>query len=596
MMETPQSRTTILQFIAAAVIQAYGTEARYTQTRSDTKLLQLIAARLILTTGNTRQFSLVSDYDVLAAWKSGIAAQQLVTNTVPYPSLSDTELLQVIAGTIGVDGTETPYPSTSERVLLSAIVCSIVSPADGTVTQLVQHGPPDPITKFGSALVAWFDPWDSATITQSGGLVSAWANKAGPGNFSASGTQRPTYSATAIQGNAPGITFNGSTNILIASGVAPGAVSSMSFFMLTECDNNHDGGDQHELATYVANGDGGFYAAHSANFLYGEPFRGTIGAQAFGVNSEHSNWFGVPQQGIQPPQGKQTVRMGSTWDGTNQTFYLDNRAAPGVANTGALVSPGSLVIGNRADGANAGWTGAVGEIIMLNRAATSDERDYLQSWFTRKYARILVPDGDSTVHGAVPGSPFTEDGYVRRHAANASKLTFVNNIAIGGSSLDSDNTDEAMVYRASLGYANRIPANKYGQEYVYYAYICNNIGGLTNTASGYAATWVTYMAARRAEGYDKVVMATILDRTDAGQNETVRHAFNAIIKNPNWTGLVRNGGPVDMVIDFASHPIMGVDNAPTVNAAYFEDEVHPNSSGYGLLEVDTFTPGMNALS
>jgi lysophospholipase L1-like esterase len=445
--------------------------------------------------------------------------------------------------------------------------------------------PPDPLTIFGSTdLIAWYDPSDAATVTQSGGLVSQVNDKSGHAHhLTATGTQRPTYSATAIQGQ-PGLVFNGSTNVMTASGVAPGSTSALSMFMLTECDSAP--AQFHSLAAFVATGDSGGFGSSSVFFFQISPATGKIDGYH---SADKSDWNTVYAAGAQPPMGKQIVRLGSVFDGTNHTFFLDNLAATPVSSTGTLGSTGAIQIGNRAD-ASQPWTGTIGEIIALRRAPTSTERDKLQRWFVRNWTRILVTEGDSVVHGAV-GSPAIEDGYVKRFSNNASPSTFVDNIAIGGSSLHSDNTTQSLAFRASAGYANRIPTTgKDGKKYIFYAYVSNNIGGPTNNGVDEAAAMATYLAARKAEGYDKVGCATIIGRSDAQQNDVARHAYNTAITTAGW----KEANGVDFVVDLAADSIMGVDDAPDVNPTYFADQVHPNAAGHARLEA-IFTAAINSV-
>lgn len=64
----------------------------------------------------------------------------------------------------------------------------------------------------------WLDANASSTITQSGGLVSTWADKSGNTgrNATATGTARPTYEATGLNGK-PTLSFNGTSNYLVSS-------------------------------------------------------------------------------------------------------------------------------------------------------------------------------------------------------------------------------------------------------------------------------------------------------------------------------------------------------------------------------------------
>lgn len=446
-----------------------------------------------------------------------------------------------------------------------------------------------PLTIFGADLIGWWDVSDASSVTQSGGLVSAVADKSGNGhNLVASGTQRPAYDATALLGK-PALTFNGSTNVMAAANVAPGAASPISLFMLSEMDNAWT--DQHRLGAYVANGDAGDYSTGSVTLFFIDPDHSSLsgGTNGGGGGFTRSTWFTLYALGVQPPLGRQVFRVGSVFDGANNTFYLDNKSATPVASTGSINSPGSIVIGNRAD-ASQPWKGNIGEMVVLKVAPDATQRSKLQAWFVRNWTRILVAEGDSLVHGAV-GTPALDDGYVRRFTFNSSPSCFADNISIGGSSLNSDGTTQTCTTRAASGYAARIPSTgKYGKKYIFFCTCSNNIGGPTNNGTTMAASYASYLADRKAEGYDLVGLATIIDRTDAQQNEVARHAFNTAVTAPGWAAA--NG--VDFVADFAADAIMGVDNAPSVNPTYFADQVHPNAAGYARLE-PIFTAAINSV-
>jgi len=63
--------------------------------------------------------------------------------------------------------------------------------------------------QLGSSLLGWWDAEDSATITQSGGLVSSWKDKvAAYDAVQALGSAKPVYSATSFNSR-PGLTFDG---------------------------------------------------------------------------------------------------------------------------------------------------------------------------------------------------------------------------------------------------------------------------------------------------------------------------------------------------------------------------------------------------
>ena len=67
-----------------------------------------------------------------------------------------------------------------------------------------------------SQLRAWYDASDAATITESGGLISAWNDKSGGGyHVSASGSARPTYTSSGL--NSKSVVTFGGTQFLVAA-------------------------------------------------------------------------------------------------------------------------------------------------------------------------------------------------------------------------------------------------------------------------------------------------------------------------------------------------------------------------------------------
>jgi hypothetical protein len=248
-----------------------------------------------------------------------------------------------------------------------------------------------------------------------------------------------------------------------------------------------------------------------------------------------------------------------------------------------------LSILGRDDG-SAYWEGTIGETIVLNRDATAEEREKVHLWLVRHWSRILVVEGDSLPHAGPP------DGFAYAYIPHATTPTFLNDVAVGGSNLNTYGASDpapvrfgSLAHRAPFHLYNRVPANKNGQEYVLYFAVTNNLGG--GDVAAYVAAWGQYALNAKAAGFDKVVTSTVLSRTDVGQsNDAVRNAFNAAIKAPGWAA----AHGIDAIADFASDPIMGVDAAPIVNPGYFHDGVHPNAAGNARLEA-IFRAAMNSL-
>lgn len=90
----------------------------------------------------------------------------------------------------------------------------------------------------------------------------------------------------------------------------------------------------------------------------------------------------------------------------------------------------------------------------------------------------------------------------------------------------------------------------------------------------------SYIAARRAAGFTHVAVCTVLpcSNTTAWQNQSSQ----AWIERNDYNARLRaDKAGADVVIDLASHPVMGV-YANTADAAYYQDRLHPTGEGLRL--------------
>jgi hypothetical protein len=101
-----------------------------------------------------------------------------------------------------------------------------------------QFAAAEPWTPANITTALWLDAADASTINQSGGLVSAWADKSGTGkNATQSGSKRPIYSATGLNSK-PAIDFDGVDDELALSSVTGLDVVNQSFFIVAKRDNS----------------------------------------------------------------------------------------------------------------------------------------------------------------------------------------------------------------------------------------------------------------------------------------------------------------------------------------------------------------------
>lgn len=438
-------------------------------------------------------------------------------------------------------------------------------------------GPDTPIVTFGTDLVAWYHA-DDAT-------ASSWPDRSSNGYnlVQATSGNQPAVSSTSFMGKS-GVTLNGTSTFMKATGVA---LASDKFTVYAFAQYTPSANTNLRLVAYEGNAVGDdFTGPGSAVLIQALGDTGRLNGYRSGGLSGF--WFSLAPDPQIPTPGV-FYRMGSEWDGTNHTFYAEGEAASPVASTGSLASPGNLRIGSYMDGAAAFYQGVVREIVVTKNTVTSTQRQTIMDHLARNWTRVLLTEGDSITY-----SPPANGGFTYLFPPNASPPVLLQNRAIGGSRLFQ------LVARVSTNVYNQIPANKWGKEYIFFVGEgVNDIahyGSLDTTAgpAQFAADIASYCAGVRAAGADKIAISTITSRTDSGafpDHDAYRNPYNTIIRNPSWQAA--NG--IDVVVDFAADSIMGVDQAPSVNPTYFQDEVHPNAAGHARLEL-IFRAAINGLS
>lgn len=434
---------------------------------------------------------------------------------------------------------------------------------------------------LGASLVAWYDASDAATITQSGGAVSAWNDKSGSGYhlLQGTGTNQPAYSATGFQSNSPGITFDGVDNYLSAASATIGTTAVSGFIFA-----QFNIGSNLNLLGYQASGDAGPFSANSV-ILFENQASTSLRTYWKGSQRAIAVPLATPPPASSYLSGSSYHRMATVADGTNDTIYLDNAyTTAAVSTTGTLNTPGTILVGARSGGGQP-WSGPVSDILILNRAATAPERAQIDNYLMRHWTRVVVVEGDSLIQASA-----TVPRYVQLYAANSSPAAYIDNLGIAGTDFWT-NAGSCLIDRSAATDAH-LPANKGGRQYVLYFSFTNNLKGspytdpfTTQTAADIAAGYVTYASARKTAGWDKVVIATALPRTDGQADDTFRNALNTILRAPGWSGRVANGGPIDAVCDLGNtSTIMGEDASPTGHPTYWADSVHPSALGMVTLE------------
>jgi hypothetical protein len=79
----------------------------------------------------------------------------------------------------------------------------------------------------------WLDANDSATITQSGGAITTWADKSG-NNRTATADGNPTYSATGMSTSKPAVQLDGTGDAFTSSITGIGSFSALDVYMVMQ--------------------------------------------------------------------------------------------------------------------------------------------------------------------------------------------------------------------------------------------------------------------------------------------------------------------------------------------------------------------------
>lgn len=246
------------------------------------------------------------------------------------------------------------------------------------------------------------------------------------------------------------------------------------------------------------------------------------------------------------------------YDGAKKTIRLNGRKVAEAAATGSMALSGALTIGASGAGATP-FAGDLYELIIFKGALSDEEcalvEDYLATEYALKTVRIAC-DGDSLTMASEVGEG---QGYVALLAAWLSGYNAdVINDGLGGETFADFTSTVART--VDPHYAKFAPLN-----------ICLVWGGTNDmlptdgdleAADTYAAAQ-TYCNARRAVGWDKILIFTATPRNTETTYNTRRAAYNALLRAG-----YRNFA--DGLIDLTTVPEL---DDPS-NATYFADGTH----------------------
>lgn len=217
------------------------------------------------------------------------------------------------------------------------------------------------VPTYISDLIAWFDASDESTITDAGGgAVSAWNDKSGNGNNLSQGTgaNRPTYNVRQLNGLET-VDFDGTADFMTTAAYAGGDLTQPStIFLVGKRDVNTADNYYYDGITSTKR------HAHlvSAGNLY-QTFAGAgLTGSAVATTAEY---------------------LTTIFDGASTVSYL-NGVSDITGVEGSQVMDG-LTVGAAYAGGFGFLDGYVAEIIVYNKALTSDEISDVETYITDKW-------------------------------------------------------------------------------------------------------------------------------------------------------------------------------------------------------------------
>lgn len=436
--------------------------------------------------------------------------------------------------------------------------------------------PTDPLAGFD--LAAWYSAGDAGTmfnaasgggVVTDGEIVRRFEDKSGNGNhlIESSTDTGPVYEADGFMGLA-GVRLSASAMKTLESVILGGG--EVSVFAFAQMDSA--AAPNARLISFQGGGESFDYTSPQSGIFIGLDGSATkVAAYRGGWKSETAQaqgYFGEPNYG-------NFFRFGSVFDGVNHTLYLNGAAQAPASSIGDFSSPGTLHLGSSVGGTD-NWGGLVREILVIRGTVSPEDIALIDRYFQSAWTKVVTTEGDSLVYGI--SIDRLGIGYVYQALPDLSPSCNLHNVAIGGSRLNVNPGD--VVDRTSNVYGQIPAAGKGGKRYIYYLAIGHNdCEALDDNAQQTA--WISALEsnclATIAAGYDGVVVATILPRSDAGTD----HNTNRAAINPMIRAMAATNGFT--VADYAAHPVMGIDSASDNETVYSPDKIHPNEAGNALL-------------
>lgn len=413
---------------------------------------------------------------------------------------------------------------------------------------------------ISSGLVMWLDAADASTFTLTGTRVDEWRDKLGSGNLvqtTALGTSyNPSRDATLF-GNRGGVNFASPGKYLQTQTSFPlNGTTGWTVIMAMQRTSRN-----------------GFWM--TTDFSRSKQMVANFQSERFGVGPFINTRHGLPRN---IPFIHGTVNTGSTYK------FIRNGVADSADNGSIAVSGGALNVVQLG-----GWQGAAGPAFFYlagafyyDRILTDTEILKMYNWIKSNYGieDVADPTWNFIVHGnshtlGVGGSNVstTNEGIL---AANGSPLA-TDWLCMSTSGITTPALAAEAATKVDPLYNTSIAANK---RILFFWEGTNDIAStLSSDATAFYNSIKSYCQARRAAGWDNIIVGTILPRTGTFTNsanyETVRLSVNTMIRD----ALTNGETWLDAIADFASDATIGGTAASDNTTYYNTDKLHLKDAG-----------------
>ena len=312
-----------------------------------------------------------------------------------------------LADKYGLNDPDATWPMAYSSDVQAEIARNHWNKADADAYVALQSSNPGMLT---TGLKLWLKA--DAGVNQDGsGNVNSWTDQTGNYTVGQSGSVRPTYIASDVNGK-PALHFNGGQTLYNSSNMGSGVNADMT--MIAVCSSYNPGAQQYTI--YLGNTGGygnrglGYYASR----------------QLFDLsNGNYSLGAGTP-----PPNIFTTEEWTLASNLSDVTFYR-NGVVSGTASMGSVqnVTPGITIGGY--NGYGTPWQGDIAEVLVYDHQLTPDETAELYGYLSDKYGFYNENASwplaySSDVQAEITRNQWTKsqaDNYVALQSANPDMVT-----------------------------------------------------------------------------------------------------------------------------------------------------------------------------